>query len=87
MLKPKVAISSDFLTAFSRIPKAQQKKVREFITRFELNPTASSINYESIQARDKRVRTVRIDLNYRAIVLHPQKGDVYVLVFGDYPYL
>ncbi len=83
MLKPKVAISSDFLTAFSRIPKAQQKKVREFITRFELNPTASSINYESIQARDKRVRTVRIDLNYRAIVLHPQKGDVYVLVWVD----
>lgn len=84
MLKPTVAISSDFLTAFARIPKAQQKKVREFITRFELDPTAASLNYERIQARDPRVRTVRIDLSYRAIVLHPQKGDVYLLVWVDH---
>lgn len=82
---PTVAISSDFLTAYARIPKAQQKKVRDFITRFELNPTAASINYEALtQARDKRVRTVRIDLAYRAVVLHPERGDVYVLVWVDH---
>ncbi|GAB4433308.1 MAG: ATP-dependent helicase [Anaerolineae bacterium] len=84
MLRPKVAISSDFLTAFAGIPKSKQKKVREFITRFELDPTAASINYESIQAKDTRVRTARIDLEYRAIILHPPKGDVYLLVWVDH---
>jgi superfamily I DNA/RNA helicase len=82
---PQVAISSDFLTAFSRVPKGQQKKVREFITRFQTNPTSAGINYEAIQeARDKRVRSVRIDLAYRAIVLHPQQGDVFLLAWVDH---
>ncbi|MEA3335486.1 MAG: AAA family ATPase [Chloroflexota bacterium] len=82
---PKVALSADFLTAFAGIPRAQQKKVREFITRFEANPTAASINYEPIHdVRDDRVRTVRIDLAYRAIVVHPDQGDVYLLAWVDH---
>lgn len=80
-----VAISSDFLTAFAQIPRSQQKKVREFITRFQQNPTAASIHYEPIrQARDVRVRTVRIDLEYRAIVVHPQTRDVFLLAWVDH---
>lgn len=80
-----VAISTDFLDALHRIPRAQQKKVRNFITRFRLNPTAASINYEPIHnMRDPRVRTVRIDLAYRAIVLHPEQDDIYVLMWVDH---
>jgi hypothetical protein len=80
-----IAISDDFLTAYSRIPQAQQKKVREFVTRFQENPKSAAINYESlIETKDSRVRTVRIGLEYRAIVLHPEKGDVYVLVWVDH---
>src|SRR5262249_29082177 len=30
-----------------------------------------------------KVRTVRIDQKYRAVVLHPSEGDVYVLVWVD----
>lgn len=82
---PQVAISSDFFTAFADIPKDQQKKVREFITRFQTNPRAPSIHYELLNAaRDKRVRTVRIDQAYRAIVLAPDKGEVFVLVWVDH---
>lgn len=80
-----LAISSDFLTAFSRIPKFQQKKIREFLTLFKNNPLASSINYEPIMdVKDNRVRTVRIGLDYRAIVLHPDEGDTYLLVWVDH---
>lgn len=80
-----IAISEDFLTAYSRIPQAQQKKVREFVTRFQENPKSAAINYESlIDSKDPRVRTVRIGLEYRAIVLHPELGDVYVLVWVDH---
>ena len=79
-----VAISADFLTAFAQIPHNQQKKVREFITRFMTNPRAHSINYEPIHdMRDARVRTVRIDLSYRAIVVHPEQGSVYLLAWVD----
>lgn len=82
---PQIAISSDFLTAFADVPKAQQKKVREFITRFQINPRAPSFHYEPIRdMRDDRVRTVRIDHAYRAIVLHPDKGDVFVLAWVDH---
>lgn len=82
---PSVAISSDFLTAFSKIPQSQQKKVREFVTRFQNNPTSASINYELIHGvQDKRVRTVRIGLDYRGVVLHPEEGDIYLLMWVDH---
>ncbi len=81
---PTVAIASDFLDAFSRIPRSQQKKVREFTEKFKTDPTSVAINYEKIQAmKDPKVRTVRIDQKYRAIILHPDAGDVHVLVWVD----
>lgn len=81
---PTVAIASEFLEAYARIPRAQQKKVREFTEKFQANPKSPSINYEKIHAvKDDRVRTVRIDKQYRAIILHPDKGEVFVLVWVD----
>lgn len=68
----------------SNIPKSEQKKVREFTEKFRKDPTQSSINYEPIHdVKDKKVRTVRIGLAYRAVVLHAPKGDVYILVWVD----
>ncbi|HFR4160756.1 TPA: UvrD-helicase domain-containing protein [Bacillus cereus] len=82
---PKVAISAEFLKAMSNIPKSEQKKVREFTEKFRDDPTRASINYEPIHdMRDKKVRTVRIGLDYRAVVIHPPKGDVYLLVWVDH---
>ena len=62
MVSSTVAIASEFLDAFARIPRAQQRKVREFTEKFRTNPKSSAINYEKIHAvRDDKVRTVRID--------------------------
>lgn len=81
---PTVAIASEFLEAYAQIPRAQQKKVRNFTEKFQADPRASSINYEKIHnVKDDRVRTVRIDQQYRAVILHPDKGDVFVLVWVD----
>src|SRR4051812_22152132 len=81
---PTVAIASEFLDAFARIPRAQQRKVRDFTEKFRANPRAPGINYEKIHAaRDGKVRTVRIDQKYRAVVLHPDQGDVYLLAWVD----
>jgi hypothetical protein len=35
---PTVALGSDFLDAYARIPRAQQRKVREFTEKFKANP-------------------------------------------------
>lgn len=79
-----VAMSADFLGAFSRLGKQQQKGVRAWIDKFRADPTSKSINYKSLEGmRDPKVRSVRIDQKYRAIVIHPPKGDVYLLVWVD----
>lgn len=81
---PTVAICADFLDAFARVPRAQQRKVREFTEKFKTNPKSVAINYEKIHGvKDDKVRTVRIDQKYRAVVLHPDDGEVYVLVWVD----
>ncbi|MEO1301934.1 MAG: UvrD-helicase domain-containing protein [Myxococcota bacterium] len=84
-VRPQIALSRSFLDSLSALPKAVQKKAREFAFKFQENPKAPSINYESIaDARDPKIRTVRIDLSYRAIVVHPPEGNVYLLVWVDH---
>ena len=81
----KVAISTDFFTAFSRLPQAQQGKVSKFIINFQKDPVSSAINYEKIAiAMDPNMRSVRIDQAYRGIVLKPEKGNVYLLLWVDH---
>jgi len=83
--KPKVAISSDFLKSFSLLPQSQQKKVREFVEKFRANPASPGINYEKIhQASDPNLRSVRIDQAYRGIVLKPEAGNAYLLLWVDH---
>lgn len=84
-VKPTVAIASEFLDAFARIPRSEQRKVRDFTEKFRTDPTSSAINYEKIHGmRDSKVRTVRIGRDYRAIILHPEEGNVYVLAWVDH---
>lgn len=84
-MHPQVALSADFLEAFSKIPRKSQKQVRAFIEKFKANPLQASIHYEPIHAmRDDKVRTVRIGDDYRAIVVQPPQGDVYLLVWVDH---
>lgn len=81
----RVAISSEFLDAFSQIPRSQQSKVRAFIEQFKANPTAPGINYEKISSfKDPKLRSVRIDQAYRGIVLAPETGNVYLLLWVDH---
>ena len=79
-----MAMSVDFLSAFARLPGAQQRNVRSLIARFSNNPTASGLNYERIHgAKDPNMRSLRIDGSYRAIVLKPARGDIHMLLWAD----
>ena len=83
-MHPKVAISSEFFSSVLKLPKTQQEKAVKFMELFRQDPTSPGINYETIQAaRDKNLRSVRIDQAYRAIVLAPERGDVYILLWAD----
>ncbi|MEG4009643.1 AAA family ATPase [Microcoleus sp. Pol11C1] len=78
----RLAISDEFFDAYSRLPRNAQSKVSEFINRFRQDPTRSGLNYESIQdSRDKHMKSVRVDQAHRAIVLKPDSGNVYILLW------
>ncbi|UNK04530.1 3'-5' exonuclease [Psychrobacter raelei] len=82
--QPKVALGDGFLQAFANIPRTKQKAVMNFVSKFRANPRAPGINYEVIRnARDPNFRSVRIDLDYRGIVLSPDQGNVYILLWVD----
>jgi superfamily I DNA/RNA helicase len=81
----KLALSKQFLQAYARLPKKQQKKVWEFTEKFRADPRAPAIHLEPLnQAKDDKVRSVRIDKAWRAIVIQPPRGDVYLLVWVDH---
>ena len=84
-VKVRVAISTDFLTAFATIPRRQQNKVASFINKFRNNPTSPGINYEKVlNAFDPSIRSVRIDDTYRGIVSKPKNSNIYLLLWVDH---
>lgn len=83
-IKPAVSIGDSFLKSLFILPDHIMKKARETITKFQHDPTSPGLNYEKIQgARDQRLRSIRIDQDYRGIVLKSEKGDAYILLWVD----
>ena len=81
----KVAISSDFLTAFARLPKTIQGKVTEFLNKFRNDPMSPGIHYEKIAGGiDQKIYSVRIDNTYRGIVAREEETGVYLLLWVDH---
>ncbi|MCD8299874.1 MAG: UvrD-helicase domain-containing protein [Clostridiales bacterium] len=81
----KVAISSDFLTAFARLPRNVQGKVTEFLNKFRNNPMAPGINYEKIsRGIDKKIYSARVDDTYRCIVVRESESGVFLLLWVDH---
>ena len=77
-------MSADFLGAFARLPRAQQRRVRALVDKFDRDSTAPGLNYERINnARNPRMRSVRIDRGYRAIVFDTGQGGLHLLLWAD----
>ena len=84
-LKPKVALSQDFLFQLAMLPSGAQSKVLKWAVKFQADPKSPGINYEKINAaRDPNLKSVRVDLDWRGIVFKPESGDVYVLLHVDH---
>lgn len=84
-MQPTVAISSDFLDAFAKLPRKEQQKTSSFLTKLRNDPTAPGINYEKIESSaDAKIYSVRIDDAYRGIVVREQDTGVYLLLWVDH---
>lgn len=84
-LKPKVALSQEFLLQLAKLPAAVHSKVMKWAIQFQSDPRSSGINYENINgARDSNLKSVRLDRDWRGIVFKPDSGDVYVLLYVDH---
>lgn len=85
MSEYKVAISIDFFSSFAVLPKAKQGRVMDFMSKFRSNPMSPGMNYEKINnAADKKMRSVRIDDTYRAIVMQDDESKVMLLLWVDH---
>lgn len=81
----KVALAQDALSCFAKVPEKVQKKVSEFIAKFMSNPESPGINYETLTGiKDRNLRSVRFGDDFRGIVLKPETGNVYVLLWIDH---
>lgn len=79
-----VAISSDFLTSFSALPRRIQQKTSTFINKFRADPTSPGIHYEKIGSSDNKIYSVRIDDTYRGIVARQHETGTYLLLWVDH---
>ena len=78
----KVAISSDFFTALSKLPKTQLSKTIKLVDKFKNNPKSSGLNYEKLHFANN-MHSIRVDGSYRCIVMIPKTNDVYILLWVD----
>jgi superfamily I DNA/RNA helicase len=84
-IKPKVALSQDFLLHLAKLPAVVQGKVLKWAIRFQTDPTASGFSYEKIRAaRDPHLRSVRIDGDWRGMGFVPPRSDLYILLYVDH---
>ena len=84
-LKPRVALSQDFLLQLAKLPLSIHSKVMKWAIQFQSDPTCPGINYENIKgARDSNLKSVRLDRDWRGIVFKPSGGNVYVLLYVDH---
>lgn len=79
-----VAISSDFLDSFAKLPRKVQSKTSTFVNKFKNDPASGGIHYEKINSADGNLYSVKIDDTYRGIVMRQKAEGVYLLLWVDH---
>ncbi|TQN32538.1 UvrD-like helicase family protein [Haloactinospora alba] len=77
---PQLAIDKDFLSRYAKLDKPVRKAVEDTLERFSDLHHAGQHLEKVTQARDPRVRTIRVTRDWRGVVLAPEEGDTYMLV-------
>ncbi|MES9889883.1 MAG: UvrD-helicase domain-containing protein [Candidatus Thiodiazotropha sp.] len=80
----KIIVSNDVIKRMTRLPNTVQSKALEFMLKFQTDPRSPGINYERINAaRDKNLRSVRIDKAYRGIIFQAPQNNVFIWLHVD----
>ena len=82
----KLMVHRNILKTFHKLPSKVQKNIAELIDEFQKDPQSPAIGLHSLSATmlDPKVRGVKkLPDGYRAIVIAPDKGDTYVLMYVD----
>lgn len=81
----KLAMSNDFLLSYSKLSRERQKKVQDMIEKFKRDPGLPGLNLEKLQnAANANYHSVRVDQACRAIVLKPDAGNLFMLMWVDH---
>lgn len=81
MEEVKSFLNVDFFKAFIVLPRNTQQGVMTFLKKFIKNPMSPGIHYEKVRAYDSNLYSVRINDAYRGIVLRPNEGNTFSLLW------
>ena len=72
----------NLLKSFGKLPVRVQKRVADFIDRFQQNPADPALHLHPLRESmvDPKVRGANLPDGYRAILIAPERGDTYLLV-------
>jgi hypothetical protein len=76
----KLAVARDFLEEYVKLDKTVRRKVAAAFGKFAAGAFAGLSLEKVALAKDGRIRTFRVDENWRAVVLAVEPGDTYCLV-------
>jgi len=80
-----IAISTDFLSVYAKLPKNIQNRTNEFVQKFQNDPSGPGINFERIRGcQDRKLYSVRIDDTYRGIVARQDGTSTYFFLWVDH---
>lgn len=78
---PRLAIAREFLSGYAKLEKSVRSSVDAAIAKFNDASGRKGLNLETVSnARDSRVRTIRIDQSWRGVVLAPESGNEFCLL-------
>ena len=78
---PRLAIAREFLSGYAKLEKSVRASVETAIAKFNDHSGRKGLNLEPVSnARDARVRTIRIDQSWRGVVLAPESGSEFCLL-------
>ena len=84
-MKVKVAFSDLFFNSLTQLQPNVQAKVNQMVLKFQSNPKSPGLNYEKLNAaKDKNMRSLRVDQAYRVILLAPEEDNVYLFLWADH---
>lgn len=80
----RIGFSGDFFPAVTKLPANIQAKVNNLVMKFQRDPKSSGLNYETLNVRDKNMRSLRVDQAYRVILAAPEEENIYLFLWVDH---